>query len=83
MDGQIAVSYPASLAYSLKMQNGEFEREIKTLSLIKLYEMGKVSSGVAAKTLGITRLNFLDLLADHKVSCFPEPEELVDDYHNA
>jgi hypothetical protein len=34
------------------MKNREFESEIKAISLIKLlYELGKVSSGIAGKTL--------------------------------
>jgi predicted HTH domain antitoxin len=83
MDSQIAVSYPSSLAYSLKMKDGEFEREIKVLSLVKLYELGKVSSGIAAKILDISRLDFFDLLALYQVSCFPDSEELAEDFNNA
>ncbi|MDR1211112.1 MAG: UPF0175 family protein, partial [Spirochaetaceae bacterium] len=48
MESQIAVSYPKTLAASLKMRDREFEREIKTISMVKLYELGKVSSGIAA-----------------------------------
>ncbi|MDR3123806.1 MAG: UPF0175 family protein [Treponema sp.] len=46
------------------------------ISLIKLYELGKVSSGIAAQALGISRLAFFDMLAAHQVSCFPDPDEL-------
>jgi predicted HTH domain antitoxin len=83
MEAQIAISYPQSLAYSLKMQNREFEQEIKTLSLVKLYELGKVSSGMAAKVLGISRIAFLDLLAEYQVSVFPDADELAADFANA
>ena len=31
---QINVSYPETLAFSLKMQSSEFEREIKTASAV-------------------------------------------------
>jgi predicted HTH domain antitoxin len=65
------------------MQNQEFEREIKTLSLVKLYELGKISSGIAAKTLGITRVDFLDILASYKVSSFADTSELESDFANA
>jgi predicted HTH domain antitoxin len=83
MERQIAVSYPETLAASLKMRDREFEREMKTISLVKLYELGKVSSGVAAGVLGISRLAFLDILAAHEVSCFPGEEELEADFINA
>jgi hypothetical protein len=39
MEREIAVSYPETLAASLKMGDHEFEREIKTISLVKLYEL--------------------------------------------
>ena len=68
MGTQIAVSFPESLALSLKMDNREFEHEIKVLSLVKLYELGRISSGIAAKLLDIERVEFLDLLSKYQVS---------------
>jgi hypothetical protein len=41
MERHIAVSYPEILASSLKMRDREFEREIKTISLVKLYDLGQ------------------------------------------
>ncbi|WP_026043776.1 UPF0175 family protein [Treponema primitia] len=83
MERQITINYPEVLAASLKMASGEFEKEIKTLSMVKLYELGKVSSGMAAKVLDITRIRFLDLLSIYHVSYFPEAEELEADFINA
>jgi len=80
---QINVTYPESLAFSLKMQNREFEREIKTASLVKFYELGKISSGLAAKILGISRIDFLDRLAAYGVSIFTDTEGLEADLSNA
>lgn len=45
MEKQIAISYPEALAFSLKMDSKEFEHEMKTMSLIKLYELGKYHPG--------------------------------------
>ncbi len=66
----ISINYPKSLALSLKMDNQEFKNEMKTISLIKLYELGKISSGVAAKLLNISRIEFLELLEKYNVSYF-------------
>ena len=68
MKGVINIEYPESLANSLKLTGKEFESVIKISSLVKLFELGKVSSGTAAKVLGLTRIDFLDLLARYKVS---------------
>ena len=68
MKDVISIEYPASLANSLRLKGKDFEMEMKTSSLVKLFELGKVSSGTAAKVLGISRLDFLELLAKYNVS---------------
>lgn len=85
MDGVIRIEYPESLANSLKLTGNDFVLEMKTSSLVKLYELGKVSSGVAAKVLGISRIDFLDLLAKYKVSVIGDYDsgDLNDDIANA
>ena len=81
----ISIEYPESLANSLRLQGKEFENEIKASSLVKLFELGKVSSGTAAKVLGISRLDFLDLLTKYKVSVLGQYniDDLTDDISNA
>lgn len=85
MNGIIKIEYPESLAISLKLGIKEFESEIKASSMIKLFELGKVSSGTAAKVLGITRIEFLDMLAKYNVSIFShyDSEELSNEIANA
>lgn len=85
MASTIAISYPESLALSLKMGDREFEQEMKTLSLVKLYELGKISSGIASQLLGISRIEFLNLLGKYKVSYFQNgnEEDLISDFDNA
>jgi predicted HTH domain antitoxin len=85
MENQIAISYPESLAFSLKMGNQEFKHEMKIISLVKLYEMGKISSGFAAKLLNISRIDFLEYLSKYNVSYFYKDleNELESDLENA
>jgi predicted HTH domain antitoxin len=84
MEKQIAISYPESLAFSLKMDSREFQREIKNVSVVKLYELGKVSSGIAAKILEISRLDFLDMLSFYNISYLASTsEEIENDFANA
>lgn len=58
---------------------------MKTNSLVKLFELGKVSSGLAARVLGISRVDFLELLSKYKVSVFGDydKDDLNDDLANA
>lgn len=85
MERLISVTYPESLAYSLKLADKEFEKEIKTISLVKLYELGKISSGIASKILGNNRLDFIERVGEYKVSIFNliDEDELNEDIANA
>lgn len=85
MKNSITINYPEALAFSLKMEKEEFSNTMKTLSLIKLYELGKISSGFAAKLLNISRIDFLELLGDYKVSYLHQDldNELETDFLNA
>ncbi len=67
------------------MKKDEFEGEMKTISLVKLYELGKISSGFASKLLNITRIEFLDILNKYKVSYFSDTliDEIESDLANA
>jgi len=85
MKGMINIEYPESLANTLKLSEKDFVSEIKTSALIKLFERGKVSSGVAASVLGLSRLDFLDLLGQYNVSVLAgyDSDDLQTDISNA
>ncbi len=51
--------------------------EAKTFLAIKLYEVGKVSLGQAAKTAGYSKRAFMEILGHYRVPVFDySPEEL-------
>jgi predicted HTH domain antitoxin len=61
----------------LQKEPDEFEAEARLLLALKLYESGKLSTGLAAKLAGIPRINFLFILGQHGLSPFGEtPNEL-------
>lgn len=54
------------------------------LAAVKLFELGRLSSGRAAQLAGIPRVAFLTRLVDYRVSPFAmTPEELKEDTENA
>lgn len=53
------------------------EEDIKLLLAIKLYEVGKVSLGQAAKLGGFSKRAFIDILGHHRIPvCNYSAEEL-------
>ena len=65
----------------MRMNRDDFEKQMKESSLVKLFEIGKVSSGTAAKVLDMTRVEFLELLDKYKVS-FLDVGDLEEDLNN-
>ena len=56
----------------------EIRREVPVLLVLKRYRQGAISSGKAASVLGLTRREFLDLLAREGVSIYdPSDAELA------
>ena len=85
MSAIVNVSFPKDLAFTLKMQDREFADEVKKMAIVKLYELGKISSGRAAQVLEMPRLIFLEMLANYKVSVFgfSNANDLNNDFENA
>ena len=73
----LTVEYPVEVQTALRESKEEFARELKMLAAVKLYELGKVSSGKAAALAGMDRVGFLLSLGRYRVSVFNySPEEL-------
>lgn len=85
MKGFIKIEYPESLANTLRLSEKDFKYEIKSSAIVKLFELGKISSGVAARVLEISRLDFLELLSKYNVSVFGayDIDDLNEDIANA
>lgn len=80
----VQLEIPEETLISLKTDADSFARDLKLLGAIKLFELGKLSSGRAAELAGISRVEFLMLLGRYGVSPFQmTEEELRQDILNA
>jgi len=80
----ISLQIPEETLISLKEQPASFAHELQMLAAVKLYELGKLSSGRAAQLAGVTRVEFLMALGDYQVSPFTlDAETLAQDVANA
>lgn len=80
----LTIPYPPEVLWALQKDPDEFEAEARLLLALKLYETGKLTTGLAAELAGVPRVTFLFLLGQHGLSPFgEEPEELERDLENA
>lgn len=81
---QLTISYPEELLLSLKTDRKAFQKEAQLLLAVKLYEQGRISTGMAARLAGIDRVSFMFELKRFNLSPIGvDPDELTTDFENA
>jgi len=66
----LKVVVPEAALISLKTDPEAFSKELPLLAAIKLFELGRLSSGRAAQLAGVPRVEFLECLGRYGVSPF-------------
>jgi predicted HTH domain antitoxin len=67
---EITLSIPDTSLLALKTGPEQLGQELRLAAAMKLYELGRLSSGAAADLAGIPRVLFLTKLADYGVDTF-------------
>ncbi len=65
---KLIIEYPDEILLSLKESQDDFSKELKIAAAVKLYEIGKLSSGKAARLAGMDKVSFLKILGKYRVS---------------
>lgn len=84
MPFQLIINYPDTFPDVLGHTREQFEQEAKWVMAVKLFEMKRLSSGMAAALIGINRVTLLLKLGDYGIPIMDLTEdELLSDLENA
>jgi hypothetical protein len=57
---ELKMRYPTGFELAVHMTKDELEQHIRLMAALKMFELGKVSSGKAAELAGMSRVEFLE-----------------------
>ncbi len=83
MLNQLTITYPQTLPDFLQVSRDTFEQEAKLAMVVKLFEMKRLSSGMAAQLVGMDRVTFLLSLHRFGVPMIDLEEDLLSDIEHA
>ena len=73
----LAVTYPDNFELAVSTTSAEFEAQVRLMAALKMFELGKLSSGKAAELAGMSRVEFFEMCGRYRVSIFNySPEDL-------
>ena len=58
---EIKINYPDSFPDAIQLTRSEFEKEAKMAMAVKLFELHRLSSGMAASLAGMDRVSFYSI----------------------
>jgi len=75
---ELTLSIPSDVPMLLKMSKADFAHEAQILLAVKLFELGKLTSGKAAELAGMPRTTFLHILDRYRVPAINLQDEEIE-----
>jgi predicted HTH domain antitoxin len=79
---QVTIDIPEAVLLAEKTNAEAFGKELRVLAAVKLYELGRLSSGRAAELAGVPRVAFLDLLGRYRVCPLKQEVRDLEEAHD-
>src|SRR4030065_745746 len=76
---ELKIKYPSGFEHAVHMTKEEMEQHMRLMAALKMFELGKISSGKAAELAGMSRIEFFEACGRYRVSVFNYPAEEVED----
>jgi predicted HTH domain antitoxin len=74
---QLVLNYPDEFELAVQTTREEMESQIRLMAALKMFELGKLSSGKAAELAGMSRVEFFEACGRYHVPIYNyAPEEL-------
>ena len=67
---ELKIKCPTGFEFAVHMTKDELEHHIRLMAALKMFELGKVSSGKAAELAGMSRIEFLETCGRYRISVY-------------
>ncbi len=75
----LTLELPENLESAVGLSSVELAEQVKLMAALKMFELGKISSGKAAELAGMSRSEFISVCSRYRVSLFNYPPEELED----
>jgi len=76
---ELKIKYPSGFEHAVHMTKEEIEHHIRLMAALKMFELGKISSGKAAELAGMSRVEFFEACGRYRVSPFNYTDEEMEE----
>lgn len=75
---ELKIRFPTGFEEAVHVTKGELEQQILLMAGLKMFELGKLSSGKAAELAGMSRVEFFEACGKYHVSIFNYSQQQVE-----
>ncbi len=75
---ELTIRYPEGLELAIQLTKAEMEQHILLMAALKMFELGKLSSGKAAELASMSRVEFFEACGRYHVSIFNYPDDEIE-----
>jgi predicted HTH domain antitoxin len=80
---ELRIKYPVGFEMAVQLTKFELEQHLCLMAALKMFELGKISSGKAAELAGLSRTDFFEVCGKYKVSIFNYADDEIASELNA